>query len=229
VGTPVALSRAPWQEATVTEELLEFENTIEDQEGLSHIAVVLGEERDDGRWIGRIRFTPTDGSAAIETDRETTQPDRDDLAYWASGLTYFYLEGALERARRRATAALGGGRSAAVQPAAAPRVTSPPLPSVPLIEVASMDPGIVEDVMGVRGPRPGTGREVPNAGFIVYEGIGGTDGASYLFAVQFGSRNAGATLANWLWSRLHGAGVDVRVNGRVVELTNDALNRAIVG
>jgi hypothetical protein len=88
----------------VAEELLEFENTIEDSAGRSHVALVLGEERKDGQWIGRIRFTPADGSPPMETDRETTQPDRDDLAYWAKGLTYFYLEGALERARKASSA-----------------------------------------------------------------------------------------------------------------------------
>jgi hypothetical protein len=92
-----------------------------------------------------------------------------------------------------------------------------------------MDPAIVERVLGARDARPGTARQVPGAGIIVYEGEGGADGASHLFAVQFGSRNAGATLANWLWSRLHGLGVQVRVDGRSVELTNDALNRAILG
>jgi hypothetical protein len=247
---PVAASAAPLKEATVTEELLEFENTVEDEDGLSHVAVVLGEERDDGRWVGRIRFTPTDGSAAVETDRETTQPDRDDLAYWASGLTYFYLEGALVRARRRAEGGSRGGGGALRQapgtgatgaagqgsgggstgsPAPDSSGSAPPSGArVPRLEVASMDPAIVESVLEIRDPRPGTGVEVPNAGFVVYEGMGGVDGASHMFAVQYGSRNAGAILANWLWSRLHGVGVEVRVNGRVVELTNDALKRAIV-
>lgn len=83
------------------EELLEFENTVEDEEGGSWVARVLGEAREDETWIGWIRFTPADGGAPLETERETTQPNREDLAYWATGLTYFYLEGALGRARRR--------------------------------------------------------------------------------------------------------------------------------
>lgn len=209
----------------MAEEFLEFENTVEDEHGLSHIAVVVGEEREDGRWIGRIRFTPADGSEPFETDRETTQPNRDDLAYWATGLTYFYLEGALARGRRRAEAG-------SVGPPAAPTgrpTTGPWAHHVPRLGVASMDPAIVERVLGARDARPGTARQVPGAGIVVYEGEGGEDGASHMFALQFGSRNAGATLANWLWSRLHGLGVEVRIDGRVVELTNDALNRAILG
>lgn len=213
----------------MTDELLEFENTVEDEEGRSHIALVLGEEREDGRWLGRIRFTPTDGSRPVETDRETTQPNRDDLAYWARGLTYFYLEGALARAMRRALASQDDPSAGSRPAAEAPAVEAPAVQhAVPRIEIASMDPGVVRKVMGTMDARPGTARQVPDAGFIVYEGLGGKDGASHLFAIQFGSRNAGATLANWLWSRLHGLGVEVRVDGRVVELTNDALNRALV-
>jgi hypothetical protein len=215
-------------EADMTEDLLEFENTVEDEEGRSHVAVVLCEERDDGRWIGRVRFIPTDGSPPFETDRETTQPRREFVHYWATGLTYFYLEGALHRARRRAERAKAAG-AAEPRPAAAPPMTEAGPTRVPHPEVSSLSPRVAEEVMGAREPGPGTTREVPAAGVVVYEGIGGSDGASHLFAVQFGSRNAGATLANWLWSRLHGLGVEVRVDGRVVELTNDALKRALVG
>lgn len=85
----------------MAEELLEFENTVEDPEGRSWVAVVMGAEREDGKWVGWIRFDPKDGGEPLTTDRETTQPNHDDLAYWASGLTYFYLEGALARAGRR--------------------------------------------------------------------------------------------------------------------------------
>lgn len=84
----------------MAEEMLEFDNTIEDVDGRSWIAVVEGEEREDGTWIGWIRFRPEGGGDARTTDRETTQPNRQDLAYWAKGLTYHYLEGALARATR---------------------------------------------------------------------------------------------------------------------------------
>lgn len=36
------------------------------------------------------------------TRRETTQPSRDALRYWATGLEPTYLQGALERALRAA-------------------------------------------------------------------------------------------------------------------------------
>lgn len=221
----------------MAEELLEFENTIEDDDGRSYVAQVLGARRDDDRWVGHVRFVPVDGGPAIETDRETTQPHREALAYWARGLTYFYLEGALARARRRTAGAEGTGTPAggaghdrphAYADLAAldrPRPDREP----PRLEVSSPDPSIAEKLLGVAGARSGAVRELPNAGVIIYEGTGGADGTAHLFAVRFGSRNEGAVLGNWLWSRLHGAGVEVRVDGRVVELTNDALNRALLG
>jgi hypothetical protein len=58
---------------------------------------VEGEPRDDGTWAGRIVFA--DGAVIRVTDRETSQPNRDALEYWATGLEAVYLEGALARAR----------------------------------------------------------------------------------------------------------------------------------
>lgn len=52
----------------------------------------------DGTWAGWLVFFPHDGSRALPTDRETTQPRLEDVAYWAGGLSSIYLEGALRRA-----------------------------------------------------------------------------------------------------------------------------------
>jgi hypothetical protein len=49
-------------------------------------------------WIGWLVFSADDGHE-ITTDRETTQPDRRAVDYWASGLEPIYLDGALSRAR----------------------------------------------------------------------------------------------------------------------------------
>jgi hypothetical protein len=87
----------------MADRLLEFENTVEDAGGTSWQAAVLGARRDDGKWVGWIEFQEAAGARLLETDRETTQPNREDLAYWATGLTYFYLEGALARAVARAS------------------------------------------------------------------------------------------------------------------------------
>jgi hypothetical protein len=52
-------------------------------------------------WHGWLAFLPLDGEPELVTDRETTQPNRDALAYWTSGLEAVYLDGAFERASRR--------------------------------------------------------------------------------------------------------------------------------
>jgi hypothetical protein len=49
-------------------------------------------------WEGWLEFAAADGSDALRSPRETTQPDRNALAYWATGLSGTYLEGALRRA-----------------------------------------------------------------------------------------------------------------------------------
>jgi hypothetical protein len=53
----------------------------------------------DGRWAAWIEFMPLDGGRPLRSPRETTQPNRTDAEYWATGLTPVYLEGALQRAR----------------------------------------------------------------------------------------------------------------------------------
>jgi hypothetical protein len=54
----------------------------------------------DARWQGWIEFLPEDGGLPVRSGRETTQPNRVDTEYWATGLTEVYLEGALMRAKR---------------------------------------------------------------------------------------------------------------------------------
>jgi hypothetical protein len=49
-------------------------------------------------WEGWIEFESHDGSDVRRTRRETTQPNRPALTYWATGLSRTYLEGALVRA-----------------------------------------------------------------------------------------------------------------------------------
>ena len=61
-----------------------------------------GEGREDGRWEGWLVFVPSDGSPPLATPRETTQSNRQALAYWARGLAPTYLEGAFSRAVARA-------------------------------------------------------------------------------------------------------------------------------
>jgi len=64
----------------------------------TYLAQACGAQMSDGLWEGWIEFLPNDGSAVLRTDRETTQPNRQDTEYWATGVTAVYLEGALQRA-----------------------------------------------------------------------------------------------------------------------------------
>lgn len=61
-------------------------------------ARLYGQPLQDGMWGGWLVFLPVHGGRVVATERETTQSSLADLAYWASGLTGVYLEGALERA-----------------------------------------------------------------------------------------------------------------------------------
>jgi hypothetical protein len=70
--------------------------------GKSYVISVYGEARADGIWEGWIEFDPVDGSGPVlETDRETSQPNKAALEYWASGLEPVYFEGAFSRAVRQ--------------------------------------------------------------------------------------------------------------------------------
>jgi len=75
-----------------------YAEVVRDARGAEYTAHAYGEGRDDGNWEGWIEFHPVGGGAALRTNRETTQPDRDSLAYWASGLEPVYLDGAFARA-----------------------------------------------------------------------------------------------------------------------------------
>jgi hypothetical protein len=62
-----------------------------------YFAQACGRRSGDGLWEGWIEFTRPSDHKALRTGRETTQPNREDLVYWATGLRPVYLEGALER------------------------------------------------------------------------------------------------------------------------------------
>jgi len=63
---------------------------------------VCGDERADGTWEGWIEFHPIDlDHPILSTERETSQPNRAALEYWADGLEPVYLDGAFARAQGR--------------------------------------------------------------------------------------------------------------------------------
>ena len=78
----------------------EHSTHVRSPEGIVFIARTYGERRSDGTWEGWLEFIPVDDNAPpIPSGRETTQPKRTDLEYWAQGLTRVYLQGALTRAQ----------------------------------------------------------------------------------------------------------------------------------
>ena len=64
--------------------------------GSTYRVRVIGTERSDGTWEGHLEFQGKSGPLC--TDEETSQPNREALEYWATGLEPVYLEGALDRA-----------------------------------------------------------------------------------------------------------------------------------
>jgi hypothetical protein len=81
------------------EVLVQFDEPMSDSDGAMYYAQAAGRQREDGLWEGWLEFIGMNESArSICSDRETTQPNRADLEYWAQGLSRVYLQGALARA-----------------------------------------------------------------------------------------------------------------------------------
>ena len=104
----------------MAEVLAQFADAVADGAGRSYRAQACGAPMPDGLWEGWIEFAPVDGGRAVRSPRETTQPNLKDVAYWASGLTAIYLEGALQRALK-------------------PKIRRIPIPAEPLFDEPASD------------------------------------------------------------------------------------------
>lgn len=82
----------------MAEVLVRFTELVQDDSGTSYRAQASGTVGSDGLWEGWIEFIG-ENEPALRSPRETTQPNRDALLYWAEGLSAAYLEGALRRAQ----------------------------------------------------------------------------------------------------------------------------------
>jgi hypothetical protein len=83
----------------MAEVLVKFDEPIAATDGKIYFAHAVGKEVDGGRWDGWLEFQHVeDALDALTSGRETTQPNRKNLEFWAQGLTKIYLEGALGRA-----------------------------------------------------------------------------------------------------------------------------------
>jgi len=78
---------------------VEYDTVIPGPDGTGWMPRACGRVDESGLWEGWIEFLPNRaGTEAMRTQLETEQPNRDDLMYWAQGLTHVYLEDALVRA-----------------------------------------------------------------------------------------------------------------------------------
>jgi len=82
----------------MAETLLVYQLPVAAPDGTLYEARAVGDDMPGGGWQGWIEFLPQVGGPPVHTSRETTQPNRTDTEYWATGLTPVYLEGALKRA-----------------------------------------------------------------------------------------------------------------------------------
>lgn len=82
----------------MAEVLAEYPDPIQSEDGTTYRARACAAQFSENSWHGWIEFEPTDGGPPLRSARETTQPNRADAHYWATGLTNVYLEGALRRA-----------------------------------------------------------------------------------------------------------------------------------
>ena len=83
----------------MSETFVRFQKPVAAPDGSLYVASACGGPMSDGMWQGWLEFAPLEGDdEPIRSKRETTQPNRVDTLYWATGLTAVYLEGSLKRA-----------------------------------------------------------------------------------------------------------------------------------
>lgn len=82
----------------MAEVLVEYPDVVTGDDGKRYAARACGKSVSENSWHGWIEFEALDDASVVRSPRETTQPNRTDTLYWATGITPVYLEGALRRA-----------------------------------------------------------------------------------------------------------------------------------
>jgi hypothetical protein len=77
-----------------------YSEVVRDPEGRGYVASVHALERIDGLWETWLEFRGLGRDVTLSTRRESEQPNRPAVLYWAAGLQPSYLDGALLRATR---------------------------------------------------------------------------------------------------------------------------------
>jgi hypothetical protein len=113
----------------MAEVLVEFSDVVITGAGSRYLARACGSALESGQWQGWVEFVDLETGEALRSPRETTQPNRTDTVYWATGLTPIYLEGALQRALHPTPRARPGTPAAPVFDGPAPDLApEPPVP-----------------------------------------------------------------------------------------------------
>ena len=89
----------------MAETLLKYQHPVVAEDGTVYEARACGGPMTGGMWQGWIEFVPLVDGEPVRTPRETTQPNRVDTEYWATGVSAVYLEercaGPCRRSRSR--------------------------------------------------------------------------------------------------------------------------------
>jgi len=117
----------------MAEVLVEFDAAIAGSDGTPYVPKACTRLGPDGLWEGWLEFTDVETGVVLRSGRETTQPTRADVMYWATGLSRVYLEGALARvltplrrtARTVSAEPAYDGPAPAIEPVEAPLVARP--------------------------------------------------------------------------------------------------------
>jgi hypothetical protein len=210
--------------------LVEFPDALRGPGDADYTARVRGVEDEMHHWHGWIEFVPKSGGAVLQTARETTQSNYEQLEYWATGLTMPYLEMAIRRARP----------TSADEPAPPPAHPEPTFDperirdthtdsSVVRLELETLDPSLPLRLMARPELHAGQVRRIPGAGIMVYDGATAETGepSRHTFLLQYASENGAAVLANQLWSALNGEAAALRIDGEPVEVDNHDLNETL--
>ena len=75
----------------------EFTSVVRGRDNREYNVRAFAEQRGN-IWIGWLEFVAR-GDRPRRTGEETSQSNREAVAYWATGLERIYLEGALQRAK----------------------------------------------------------------------------------------------------------------------------------